>query len=76
MSDIDKPDPLPEPWELAAMDVPMTLADISAVKAAFAAAGQEIPEGLQGALDRASGSLEFIRDLTSMTSGGRHARTT
>jgi len=65
MSDIDKPDPEPEPWERAALDVPMTISDIEAVRAAFEESGRELPENLEAAMVRAYAILDFIRALTT-----------
>jgi hypothetical protein len=71
MSDIDKPDPEPEPWEKAALDVPMTLSDIELVRVVFRENEIEIPENLEAAMDRAYASLDFLRALTA---GGFRAR--
>lgn len=65
MTDIDKPDPEPEPWERAALDVPMTLSDIAAVRAAFEEAGHELPENMEAAMVRAYVSLDFLRALST-----------
>jgi len=71
MSDLDKPDPEPEPWEKAALDVPMTISDIELVRVVFRENEIEIPENLEAAMDRAYASLDFLRALTT---GGFRAR--